>query len=146
MNQNAESINMLHGIYQSASMGVEASRLLISKTENQQFSEKLRSYSDRYKEIKEEAAELLAQRREFPREPASSDKAGLWMGVQMNTLTDQSPSHLAEMLIQGSTMGIIKEVKHKNTHPQADHQCYELEDKYLSLQQEHIDDMKQFLN
>ena len=61
-----------------------------------------------YNDIKEEAAALLAQRREFPREPAGSDKIGLWMGVQMNTLMDKSPPHLAEMLIQGGTMGIIK--------------------------------------
>lgn len=146
MNQHSDSVNMLRGIYQSASMGVEGTRLLLPKAENPEFSEKLHSYIDRYNEIREEAEEMLSQRGESPREPSGSEKAGLWMGLQMNTLIDKSPSHMAEMLIQGSTMGIIKEVKHKNVHPQADRQCQKLEDKFLSLQQEHIDDMKQFLN
>lgn len=145
MTQKEETVEMLNEIYQAASMGAQGSELLIEKAGDSSFTEKLHAYGSRYHKIKEEAAGMLAQRGETPREAGVREKAGLWMGVQMNTLIDKTPSHMAEMLIQGSTMGVIKSEKHKNTHPQADRQCFELEDRFLSLQQEHIDDMKQFL-
>lgn len=145
MNQIEESITMLNEIYQAASMGVQGSELLLNKSQDNQFKEKLHEYSNRYKDIQDEAATLLSNKGEVPRDAGNMEKMGLWMGVQMNTLKDKTSSHMAEMLIEGSTMGIIKSVKHKNTHPEADQQCYDLENKLLSLEQAHIDDMKNFL-
>lgn len=145
MDQKNESIKMLNEIYQAASMGVKGSELLISKTEDSRFSGKLHEYCTRYNEIKNDAAAQLSEQGETPEDAGNMQKTGLWMGVQMNTLIDKTPSHMAEMLIQGGTMGIISSEKNKKKHKTADQKCYELEDKFLALQQQHIDDMKQFL-
>ena len=40
-----------------------------------------------------------------------------WMGVEMNTLTDKSNSKIAELMIQGTNMGIIEGVKLLNHNP-----------------------------
>lgn len=146
MRQSNESVTMLNDIYQAAGMGAQGCELLLGKVEDTQFSDNLRSYSERYNQIKNEAAEILSANGETPKDAGVLEKSRLWMGVQLNTLIDKTPSHMAEMLIQGSTMGVIQGVKHKNTHPQADQQCRDLENQFLSLQQEHIDDMKQFLS
>ncbi|WP_067840740.1 hypothetical protein [Amphibacillus sediminis] len=145
MKETDESIDMLNEIYQAATMGVQGSELLINKTEDSRMSDKLHEYSSRYNEVKKEAAELLAEQGEVPRDASEMKKASLWMGVEMNTLLDKSSSHIAEMLIEGSTKGIIQSIKHKNNHKQVDMHCYALENKLLSLQQEQIDDMKKFL-
>ncbi len=146
MNQKSASSEMLNEIYQAASMGVEGSELLIGKTEDSEFSGKLHEYCKRYKDIRNEAASLLSQKGEVPEDARSGKKAGLWMGVQLNTLKDKTSSHMAEMLIQGCTMGIIKSEKHKKAYPDAEQECYELEDKFLALQQAYIEDMKTFLS
>lgn len=145
MNQNSETLNMLNDIYQAASMGAQGCDLMLKKTEDTKFAKKLRSYSVKYNEIKNEAASILTKNGSVPKDAGTMEKSRLWMGVELNTLIDKTPSHMAEMLIQGSTMGIIASEKHKNTHPQADPQCSSLENRFLTVQQEHIDDMKKFL-
>ncbi|MFR1518820.1 MAG: hypothetical protein ACLSVG_08625 [Clostridia bacterium] len=146
MDKKEQSISMLNEIYQAASMGVQGSELLISKTEDSDFSEKLHEYCKRYNDIKKEAASLLSNKGEVPKDARSGEKAGLWMGVQINTLKDKTSTHMAEMLIQGCTMGIIKSEKHKKAYENAEQECYDLEDKFLALQQQHIEDMKKFLS
>src|SRR5699024_12735645 len=44
---------------------------------------------------------------EVPENTKLKDKMQTWVGIQLNTMTDQSNSKLSEMLIQGTTMGII---------------------------------------
>ena len=43
-------------------------------------------------------------------------------------------------------MGIIKSEKHKKVYQHADQACYRLEDKFLALQKQQIEDMKKFLS
>jgi hypothetical protein len=145
MNQNNASVDHLNEIYQAADMGAQGCQLILNKTDDTQLYQKLQSYNTRYNQVKDEAATLITQKGELPQEASEFEKSRLWMGVQLNSLIDKTPSHMAEMLIQGSTMGIIKGVKNKHKHQQSDQQCCSLEDKFLSLQQEHIEDMKQFL-
>lgn len=146
MNHTDESVSMLNKIYRDASMGVQGSELLINKTEDSEFAGKLHKYCERYNDIKNEAAELLSAQDVVPEDAKTMEKAGLWMGVQMNTLIDKTSSHMAEMLIEGSTMGIIESVKNKNMHPEADKKCVSLENKLMAIQHDQIDDMKQYLH
>ena len=141
----SQTINMLNEIYQNATMGVQGTELLISKTEELEFSGKLKNYVNKYNQIKADASKLLVENGESPQETTAMEKANLWMGVQLNTLIDKTPSHMAEMLIQGSTMGIIKSTKDKNSHKDVDEKCLKLEDELVTLQQDYIEDMKQYL-
>ncbi len=102
---------MLNEIYQAASMGVDGSELLINKTEDCDFSDILHEYWNRYNDIKKKPPPYYLKKEKSRKELAVEKKAGLWMGVQMNTLKDKTSSHMAEMLIQGCTMGIIKKAK-----------------------------------
>ena len=43
-----------------------------------------------------------------PKEPNFFKKAMLWSGVKMNAMKDDSKSHIADMLIQGTTMGLTE--------------------------------------
>lgn len=145
MSNREDSISMLGEIYEAAEMGVQGSELLRNKSEDSRFSAKLQDYVNKYGEVKEEAARLLSQYGEQPKEAGAMKKTGLWTGVQLNTMIDKTSSHMAEMLIEGSTMGTIQGVKSKNAHPGADPACTALEDRFLNLQQSYTEDMKKFL-
>lgn len=140
-----QSIDMINNIYQGADMGFQGTELLIKKSEDNEFTKKLHEYVSSYKDIKKQAAEMLERKGKTPQGSGAMEKAGLFFGVQMNTLLDKSSSHMAEMLIEGSTMGIIEGVKQKNSFEDADPECEKLADKFLNLQQTFIDDMKQFV-
>ncbi|MBO5457742.1 MAG: hypothetical protein J6A24_02165, partial [Clostridia bacterium] len=40
------------------------------------------------------------------KEPSPMKKAMMWGSIKMNTMTDNSRSHIAEMMLQGTVMGI----------------------------------------
>ena len=41
-------------------------------------------------------------------------RAGMWAGLEMETLADRSDAHIAEIVIQGATMGVIEMTKALN--------------------------------
>jgi hypothetical protein len=63
----------------------------------------------------------------------------------MNTLTDSSTTHIAEMMIEGSTMGITDITKILNHLDHADAGAKELAEEYLDCERKHIASMKKYL-
>ena len=72
-------------------------------------------------------------------------KAGLWMGMQMETMTNRSDSHIAEIMIQGSGMGIIEMTKNKKRYSSAKPETMDLADAFVASEEGAIQRMKAFL-
>ena len=72
-------------------------------------------------------------------------KAMGWMGVEMNTLTDKSNSKIAELMIQGTNMGIIEGVKLLNQNPDADKDVKETLNKFVKFQENTVEQLKKYL-
>ena len=69
------------------------------------------------------------------------------VGIAMNTMIDASSSHLAEMVIEGSTMGITDTTKVINEY-ENDPECreaVELARKIVKFEQDNIEIMKKYL-
>ncbi len=73
-------------------------------------------------------------------------KAMLWGSVQMNTLMDSSPTHIAEMMINGTTMGIVDMTKKLNQLDEADAGAKKLAEEFIRGQQKSIEVLKQHLS
>ena len=68
------------------------------------------------------------------------------LSINLNTLADKTPSHISEMLIRGSTMGVIDMTKKINEYaPSADRDILELAQNLLSFEQRNIEECKRFL-
>ena len=63
----------------------------------------------------------------------------------MKTIKDHSPSKIADMMIQGSTMGITKMIKRINEYDGEDEQILDLARKQVKTEQANIEQMKKFL-
>ena len=63
----------------------------------------------------------------------------------MNTLTDKSARHMAEMLIQGSTMGIVDLTKAIRDNPGAGRDALALADRLLRSMQRDVEELKSYL-
>ena len=82
---------------------------------------------------------------EIPDETPVTDKMMGWTGIQLNTITDKSNSHIAEMMIQGGDMGIIECQKLLNHNPRADESVKNILTDFMTMQQNDIEKMKTFL-
>jgi hypothetical protein len=54
--------------------------------------------------------------------------------MNLNTLVNKTPSHISEMLIQGSTMGIIDISKKIKEYTNVDKEIHDLANKLLQLE------------
>ena len=98
---------------------------------------------DEYNKILNEVNDELTDYDDFPKELNPMQKAMGWMGVEMNTLTDKSNSKIAELMIQGTNMGIIEGRKLLN-HKEIDPNVTRIAKEYATMQEEAIEKLKNF--
>ncbi len=66
--------------------------------------------------------------------------------INMQTMTDKTPSHISEMLMMGSNMGVINAVKSMKKYPSADPANVGLMDRLLKFEENNIQQLKTFLS
>ena len=67
-----------------------------------------------------------------------------WYGIEIKTLKDNSNSKIAELLLQGTNMGIIEGRKILNKK-EIDKKVNELIEKYVTMQEDNVEILKQYL-
>lgn len=144
MNQNA-TVTLLKEIYQNARTAVDAIQVLLSKSTSSHFTASLHSQISEYRQIANEAAEQLRGLRELPADNPIFERIGMWASVQMSTMANKSPDHMAEIMINGSTMGVIEMTKRLHANRNVDPATQALAHKLISTEQHNIDLMKYFL-
>ena len=136
---------LLQEVASNARMGIEAVDLLLSKTGDGAIVSELRRQREQYGEIQREAEQkLYAVGGQAPAE-SPIQRAGAWVGVQANTLIDRTPSHMADMLIQGSAMGIIAMSRARNQSRDADPDALDLADRLIDVSVQGMERSREFL-
>ena len=67
-----------------------------------------------------------------------------WYGIEMKTLMDKSTSKIAELLLQGTNMGIIEGRKLLN-HKDTNEEINSLVQEYVDMQEQAVEKLKKFL-
>ncbi len=99
---------------------------------------------EQYLSTDQRAAQMLTQMGRRPEKAGPMEKAGMWMGIRMDTAWTRPPSHIADMMIQGATMGVIDATKARNQYPDASAEAHGLASEYITHSQDAIERMKQF--
>lgn len=142
MNGNAELLNF---IYQNSQMGVVTITQLMDIVNEYKYKKFLKSQLREYLRIHKTAKELL-NRHGFDEKGISRlDKMKTYLAINMQTVTDKSPSHISEMLMIGSNMGIINAVKNLKKYKYANKRILQLMIKLLKFEESSVQDLKQFL-
>ncbi len=136
---------LLNEIYQAGVMGTESISLVLPKVKSPRFRTDLQHQNDQYQSIAQEADAALNQMGKCPQELSPAQRAMLRMGVCANTLCNRETSHLAELMIQGSNMGILALTKVLNTYKEEDTPARALATRTLAMEEENIRRMKCYL-
>ena len=67
-----------------------------------------------------------------------------WYGIEMKTFMDDSTSKIAELLLQGTNMGIIEGRRLLN-HKGTPDEIHELVQEYVDMQEDAVEKLKTFL-
>lgn len=143
MNASAELLNF---IYQNTQMAVTTLPEIIEVTEDESLRVHLQSQLREYRTIHDEAAKMLHARGYDEKGLSAFEKLRTYIMVNLQTMTDHSSSHLAEMLIQGSNMGIVDATKQLNRYDgEATEEGLRLMRRLQSFEQDNIERLKPFL-
>ena len=136
---------ILNQLNQGIKMGMDSISNVSEKVQDSRLKDELLFQYDKYNEILNEVNDELTNYDDFPKELNPMQKAMGWMGVEMNTLTDKSNSKIAELMIQGTNMGIIEGVKLLNHNPDTDQSIKDILNKFIDFQQNNVEQLKKYL-
>ena len=138
-------VDVLDELNKGACMGMDAIKFVLDKVEDKEFSGLLKRQYDGYQKISDKICELYPEySKDHPHETNAMNKVMTWYGIEMKTMLDKSNSKIAELLLQGTNMGIIegrKLLNHKNT----DKEVEKLVSEYVKNQEEAVEQLKQYL-
>lgn len=93
-------------IYRNAQLALVSISDILPSVEDEEVKKELHAQHEEYERFSARAAMLARDKGLELKEPNPIKKAMMWGSIKMNTLTDNSRSHIAEMMVQGTVMGI----------------------------------------
>lgn len=140
-----ENINVLDEINKGACMGMDAISCVLAKVEDEEFKKVIEKQHDDYHQIEEKINKIYRNYDDGkPHETNAFNKAMTWSGIEMKTLTDNSNSKIAELLIQGVNMGIIEGQRILN-EKKMDKEVEKIVSEYVKMQEENLETLKKYL-
>lgn len=146
MNNENNEVNVLDELNKGACMGMDAIHFILNKVKDKNLKQELDIQYNKYKSISEKINKLYPKynEEEEPHETNTMNKVMTWYGIEMKTLLDESTSKIAELLLQGTNMGIIEGRKLLN-HKDVNENVHSLIQEYVDMQEDAVEKLKTFL-
>lgn len=127
-------------------MGMDALRNILDKVEDKRFKKVLEDEFDKYKDVHRRIEEKYEDySREEPTETSAMNKAMTSMMTEMKLMNDNSDSKIAELLMQGTNMGIIEGKKLLNHKEHLDKEVESILKDFIDMQENSVETYKKFL-
>ena len=136
---------ILNEINKGIKMGMDSISSIAEKVTDDQLKDDLQSEYNQYNTILNDVNAELGKYEEFPKELNPAQKMMGWFDIQMSTLTDDSDSKIAEMLIKGTNMGIIEGVKLLNSNPETTLEIKNILTNFIQFQENNVERLKKYL-
>ncbi len=140
-----DDISLLNAIVKNTEMGTSSLDQIIDAAENEAFKSSLQIQKQKYSQLDQEARQALQMRGVKPEGQGMLAKLGTTMSIASKTIADNSTRHLADMLIQGSSMGTIDCVKALRDNPRASTEVQHLAQRLQEFEERNIQELKGFL-
>lgn len=142
-NQNAELLNF---IYQNSQMGVDTVTQLIDISQDDNFKERLHAQLKEYRQIHDKSAQMLESNGYNEEGLSAFEKIRTYLMINFQTLSDDSTSHIAQMLMVGSNMGVIDAIKNiKKYKDTVEKDILNLMEHLREFEETNVERFKQFL-
>lgn len=142
LNGNEE---LLSFIYENSAMGIVTLEQMAGYAQEENFKQHLNDELEQYRNINKEVLELLKKRGIDESGLAAREKVKTYLSVSERTYEDKSTSHLAEVLIVGSNMGITDGIQSVRKYNKAEKEISDLMNKLIHMEEKNVERLKDFL-
>lgn len=138
---------LLAEIYRNTHYALQSISDILPETEDGALKEELKKMHDGYEKISGKAALYAREGGIELKEPNPVKKAMMWSSIKMNTLKDGTAEHIAEMMTQGTVMGITALARSigEAENADADAEVIGLAHELLELEQGYEERLKSYL-
>lgn len=140
-----QDIAIYREIQKNAEMAMKAIDTISDKVYDDQLSMQIRRQSGKYSEIRQRAGERLLQANAEDYRGNQLANMKLVGSIHYNTLLNNSTSHIAELLIKGSNMGILEMNKVLNHNDDAGEQAVALAKDLIAFEGRSIERLTKYL-
>ena len=132
-------------VYKNAHIALQSISDLIPAVEDEDIKAELKEQYEGYEKLIGEISSFMAESGIEPKDVNPFKKAMLWSSIKMKTLVDNSRNQVAEMMINGTVMGINELTAMKNECANLDQEVCEYVKKLLDLEEKYSERLKKYL-
>lgn len=144
--ERKQSEELLAEIYRNCQLALESISDVLPETADEELKAEIARQHEEYEKISGKAAVLAKDKGLELKEPNPLKKAMMWGSIKMNTLTDNSRAHVADMMIQGTVMGITSLKTSLGELIQNDDEIASLAKELISAEEQFEQRLKTFLS
>lgn len=132
-------------IYKNAHIALQSISDLIPSVDEEDIKNELHEQYDGYEKIIGKISSFMVENNIEPKDVNFMKKAMLWSSIKIKTLFNNSRNQVAEMMINGTVMGINELTAMKNEGQNLNEDILLLLEELLSLEEEYEQRLKKFL-
>ncbi|WP_294468706.1 hypothetical protein [uncultured Anaerofustis sp.] len=139
------SIRLLEFIFKNAKMGSETIEDLIDINEDLKFRDELVYEKETYDDFVSKVNKIMKKMGKEAKDLSFFTEMQSYLMIKMETLKDKSSEHIAGMLMQGSTMGIVQITKKLREYEDSDKEVVKLAKRLLEIEEKNFYELKKYL-
>ena len=143
--QYDNSIELLDTAYKNVRMASFAIDCIIDKIEDKSLEDLLRKQNDCYLNYVEKIEKLSEELKHKPKDINIMLKGISFASIKTKSMMNNETPHLAEMLVQGTTMGITDTLKAKSEFPSNNQKLNSIVDEIVNCEEKFVESLKNFL-
>jgi hypothetical protein len=128
-------------------MGADSIINILSKVPEGELRNELTREINEYESYAKTIETMIYDMGDTPKEENILTKMGAKIGIAMNTMNDSSTQHIAQMVIEGATMGVTEIIRliRENENAICSEKVLKLAKDIVAFEEDTIERMKKFL-
>ena len=136
---------LLQYIHKTAEMGCEGILAVMDSAKDMGLKKELSRQLAEYRSFERDAEAILRKRGSWGGDISAVSKFSARAMSAGKLLMDHSPSHIAEMTIQGNNMGISKTLQHLHDYGGSHPETLDLANRFLAAQRANVESLQPYL-
>lgn len=141
----SQELTIYKEIQKNTEMAMTALDTIADKIFDDQLAVQSSRQAMKYSEIHNMALDEILKAKAQPYQTSYMSNMMLKAGIHMNTMMNTSTSHIAELLIKGSNMGVLEMTKVLNHNEDAGDKPVGLARQLLDFEEQNIERLKKYL-
>lgn len=145
MIKTESDVSLLNETHINSRMAISAIETVLPKVYDEDLSYDLNLQRKKYRQIEHKAKQKLDELGEMPITEGIVNRAVLWSSIQMNTIMNNSTSHIAQLMINESSKGITDMMKTIKRQKNVGKFSSEIADELIDFEDKNIERLKNYL-